>query len=41
MQAKNAARFLHPHDNLRAYRCGDFWHYGHNSPWITRGEAAS
>jgi hypothetical protein len=39
-QAKNAARFLHPEDSMRAYRCGTYWHYGHNSPWITRGTAS-
>jgi hypothetical protein len=39
--AKRAARFLHPHDSMRAYRCGpEYWHYSHNSPWIVRGEAS-
>ncbi|MFC7641493.1 hypothetical protein ACFQX6_11230 [Streptosporangium lutulentum] len=26
--AKLAARQLHPGQNLRAYRCGDYWHFG-------------
>lgn len=26
--AKLAARQLHPSQNLRAYRCGDYWHCG-------------
>jgi hypothetical protein len=38
--AKRAARDLHPHDSMRAYRCGNFWHYGHNSAWIVRGGAS-
>lgn len=25
--AKRAARQLHPGKNLRAYKCGDYWHY--------------
>lgn len=37
--AKRAARYLHPDDSMRAYRCGDFYHYGHNAPRIVRGEA--
>jgi hypothetical protein len=36
--AKRAARFLHPEDAMRAYRCGPWWHYGHTSPWRVRGE---
>ncbi|MFG1709194.1 hypothetical protein ACFLIM_38985 [Nonomuraea sp. M3C6] len=26
--AKVAARQIHPGQNLRAYKCGDYWHYG-------------
>ncbi|WP_433235412.1 hypothetical protein ACQPYK_25295 [Streptosporangium sp. CA-135522] len=26
--AKLAARQIHPGRNLRAYRCGNYWHYG-------------
>lgn len=33
--AKRAARFLHPEDNQRPYRCGQFWHYGHTPRWMT------
>lgn len=33
--AKNAARFLHPEDSMRAYQCGAFWHYGHNPKQVT------
>lgn len=39
--AKKAARYLHPDDNMRAYKCGEAWHYGHNPPWITRGDTSS
>ncbi|MEQ4726256.1 hypothetical protein [Nonomuraea sp. B19D2] len=26
--AKVAARQIHPGQNLRAFKCGDYWHYG-------------
>ncbi|GGO63095.1 hypothetical protein [Nonomuraea cavernae] len=26
--AKVAARQVHPGQNLRAFKCGDYWHYG-------------
>jgi hypothetical protein len=35
--AKLAARYLHPEDNMRAYQCGPWWHYGNNSPQMKRG----
>ena len=27
--AKRAARRIHPDQQLNAYRCGPYWHYGH------------
>lgn len=35
--ARRAARALHPAAVLRAYRCGQHWHVGHNPPWLKRG----
>jgi hypothetical protein len=36
--AKKAARANHPNDVMRAYLCGDTWHYGHTPAWVKRGE---
>lgn len=30
VSAKRAAKDLHPHDSMRAYQCGQYWHFGHN-----------
>ncbi|SES04265.1 hypothetical protein [Streptomyces qinglanensis] len=37
-EARRAARAIHPHTALRAYKCGDHWHNGHTSAWRKRGE---
>lgn len=39
--ARRAARAIHPDTPLRAYRCGQHWHYGHTPDWVRRGQAAA
>ena len=39
-EAKKAARAIHPNVPLRAYQCGQMWHYGHSPDWVRRGDAA-
>lgn len=34
--ARAAARDLHPGDPMSVYRCGNYFHYGHNSHKYTR-----
>lgn len=37
--AKLAARRIRGHDGkVRPYRCGDFWHLGHQPAALTRGD---
>lgn len=31
--AKHAKRAIHPGEKMHAYRCGTFWHYGHDDLW--------
>lgn len=38
--ARRAARAIHPDVPLRAYQCGQWWHYGNTPQWIRRGDAA-
>lgn len=36
--AKVAARQMHPGQNLRAFKCGDYWHYGPHTAAKTNRE---
>jgi len=36
--ARRAARAFHRTESLRAYRCGDWHHYGHSPKWRKRGQ---
>lgn len=38
--ARRAARAFHPGHPMRAYQCGDWWHYGHKPAWLIRGEVS-
>lgn len=37
-KAKKAARTFHPETAMRAYSCGDHWHYGVTPEWARRGQ---
>lgn len=28
--ARRAAKNMYPSERMHAYRCGDYWHYGHH-----------
>lgn len=34
--AKRAGKATHPEETLDQYRCGDYWHYGHDNEWRHR-----
>lgn len=31
--ARSAKRSLHPGEKMHAYRCGFYWHFGHDELW--------